>query len=138
MDLRRWTPLTFLFPGRYVDRSDRWDEFDLLAWSEADYEWTQDPWHGISDFAQRPPETVDSGRGDCEDYALVAVAWAVASDRDGVGIAFCWKPPYPWPRHVIAYDDTRVYSSGTVADENVDEWIENSEYSFAVRRPVTP
>jgi len=136
MDLQRWTPLTFLFPARYVDGDDRWGSFNLLEWSDADYEWTQDPWNGISDFAQRPGETVDSGRGDCEDYALVALAWAVANGRDRVGLAFCWELPYPWPRHVIAYDDERVYSSGHVSEKRVGEWIDDSRYEFAVRRRV--
>lgn len=136
MELRRWTPLTFLLPNRYVDHDSRWREFDLQGWSETGYEWTQDPWNGLRDFAQRPPETVDSGRGDCEDYALVAVSWAVANSRDGVGLAFCWELPYPWPRHVIAFDDERVYSSGHTVETDVDEWIDGSKYEFAVRRRI--
>jgi hypothetical protein len=137
MELRRWTPLTFLFPARYVDHGSRWEQFDLVTWSEEDYEWIQDPWNGFRDFAQRPPETVEHGRGDCEDYALVAVAWAVANDRSGVGLAFCWEVPFPWPRHVIAYDDERVYSSGSITESGVDEWIEDSKYVFEVRRQLS-
>lgn len=137
MELRRWTPLTFLFPSQYVNRDERWEEFALEEWSDAAYEWTQDPWNGVSDFAQRPAETVDSGRGDCEDYALVAVAWAVANGREGIGIAFCWELPYPWPRHVIAYDRERVYSSGHISEKSVDEWIADSKYEFAIRRRLT-
>lgn len=137
MDLRRWTPLTFLFPDRYVDRDERWGEFDLTEWSEDVYEWTEDPWHGISDFARRPGETVDMGRGDCEDYAIVAISWAVANGREGIGLAFCWDLPWPWPRHVIAYDDERVYSSGHTYEKSVDEYIDDSEYVFAVRRRVS-
>lgn len=108
-----------------------------MEWSDADYEWTQDPWNGISDFAQRPRETVESGQGDCEDYALVAVAWAAANDRGEIGLAFCWEWPYPWPRHVIAYDEERVYSSGSISFKSVDEWIKDSKYDFEVRRHVT-
>jgi hypothetical protein len=136
MVLSRWTPLTFLFPRRYVDRGDFWADFDLRTWSRETYDWDQDEWSGWRDFAAEPRETVARGHGDCEDYALVAVAWAVANDRTGVGIAFCWDPPWPIPTHVIAYDDERVYSSGRISRESVDEWIEGSTYSFAVRRPV--
>jgi len=111
--------------------------FDLLEYSDTVYEWTRDPWNGVVDFAQHPQETVDSGQGDCEDYALVAVSWAVAHGRQGIGLGFCWELPYPWPRHVIAYDDERVYSSGHVSEKNVDEWIDDSKYRFVVQRRVT-
>lgn len=136
MGLVRWTPLTFIAPSRYVDRDGYWADFDLKEWSRTAYEWTEDPWNGLIDFAQPPRTTVEEATGDCEDYALVAVAWAVAQDREGVGIAFCWESPYPWPRHVIAYDDDRVYSSGVIVDSSVSEWIDASKYAFCVRRRI--
>ncbi|MFC5135872.1 MULTISPECIES: hypothetical protein [Haloferacaceae] len=137
MNPRRWTPFTFLAPDRYVDRGERWAEFDLEEWSRSEYDWTQDPWNGFRDFARRPHECVEAGRGDCEDYALVALSWAVAHEREGVGIAFCWDLPYPWPRHVIAFDDERVYSSGDIVETSVDEWVADSKYAFSVRRHVS-
>ena len=137
MDVRRWAPLTFVAPARYVDRDDFWRSFDLESWSQSEYDWTQDDWNGYLDFTRYPRECVESGRGDCEDYAFVAISWAVAQDRDGIGLAFCWKPPYPWPRHVIAYDKERVYSSGTIHEASVDEWKADSDYRFVLRRRVT-
>ena len=71
MDLRRWTPLTFLTPRRYVDEDPFWAEFDLEAWAANRYEWNQDPWNGLLDFAKRPRDTVRAEEGDCEDFALV-------------------------------------------------------------------
>lgn len=136
MGLRRWSPLTFLFPRQYVDRDPFWSEFDLEEWSRSAYEWTQDPWNGFLDFAKRPAETVSRGRGDCEDYALVAVSWAVAHGRDGVGLAFCWELSRPWPTHVVAFDDERVYSSGSIAEKGIDEWITDSKYVFALKRRI--
>lgn len=137
MNLRRWTPLTYLLPNRYVDRDDWWETFDFESWSETEYVWTSDPWNGFVDFAQHPRDCVESGRGDCEDYALVAISWAVARGRDGIGIAFCWDLPHPWPTHVIGYDDERVYSSGTITETSADEWVAESRYDFALRRRVT-
>lgn len=134
--LQRWTPLTFLVPQRYVDRDDHWEAFDLLEWSREDYEWTQDPWNGYRDFAQPPRETLREGKGDCEDYALVAVSWAVAQGRSGIGLGFCWELPYPWPRHVIAFDDERVYSSGDVSRQSVNAWMTDSRYDYVLRRRV--
>lgn len=137
MEFRRWTPFVYLMPNRYVDRDERWTEFDLIKWSDSTYDWTEDPWNGFRDFAQRPIETVDAARGDCEDYALVAVSWAVAQGRTGIGLGFCWDRRHPWPTHVIAFDDERVYSSGEIAEKTVDEWLRDSKYVFALRRRVT-
>lgn len=138
MNVRRWTPLTFVAPDRYIDRDDWWQSFDLRTWSESEYDWTEDAWNGYLDIARHPRECVDVGEGDCEDYALVALSWAVAHDREKLGLAFCWKPPYPWPRHVIAFDEERVYSSGSIVRASVDEWVDDSRYSFALRRRVGP
>lgn len=136
MELRRWTALTFVAPGRYVDDDEFWTDFDFEGWSRSTYQWTEDPWNGFWDFARRPRETVEGGVGDCEDYALVAISWLVAQGRDEVGLAFCWEWPYPWPRHVIAFDDERVYSSGYISKKSVDEWVEDSRYAFSVSRRV--
>lgn len=137
MELRRWTPFTFLAPGRYVDVDGVGTDFDLEDWAETRYDWTEDPWNGFRDFARRPRETIAEGAGDCEDFALVAASWAIAAGRDEVGLAFCWEWPYPWPRHVIAFDAERVYSSGTITEESVDEWVRGSRYDYSVSRRIT-
>lgn len=135
--LKRWTPLTFISPSHYVDTDEFWSSFDLEDWSQSKYQWTQDSWNGLRDFAQLPRETVRMGRGDCEDYALVAISWAKANHRDRVGLAFCWEWPYPWPTHVIAFDNERVYSSGRIFTKSVREWTDDSErYGFALKRRV--
>ena len=137
MTLDRWTPFAVLWPDRYVsDDRDLWSAFDIEEWSRRGYDWVEDDWNGILDFAKRPNETLADGEGDCEDYALVAASWALANDRPGVGLAVCWEWPYPWPRHAIAYDDERVYSSGHVTEESVDEFNEREGYRFALRRPL--
>jgi hypothetical protein len=136
MNIRRWTPLTFVAPARYVDRDDWWQSFDIEEWSDSEYVWTQDEWNGFRDFAAHPRECVETGRGDCEDYALVSLSWAAANDRNGLGIGFCWDPPYPWPRHVIAFDDERVYSSGEISEESIAEWRADTRYAFVLERRV--
>ncbi len=140
MELGRWTPFTYVAPGRYVDRDaageEFWADFDLEGWAREQYDWTQDPWNGFLDFARRPRETIEDETGDCEDFALVAMSWALAQGREGVGLAFCWESPYPWPRHVIAFDDERVYSSGDIEETSVDEWVESSKYQFSLNRRI--
>lgn len=136
MEFRRWTPFTYLHPQKFIDHNDFWLEFDLEEWSRSVYEWTEDPWNGFRDFAQRPAETVSSGKGDCEDYALVAASWALAHNHKGVGLAFCWESSYPWPTHAIAFDNERIYSSGSIYKSTVERWIADSKYSFTLKRRV--
>ncbi|MFC6940107.1 hypothetical protein ACFQE8_09045 [Salinirubellus sp. GCM10025818] len=137
MRLDRWTPLAVLWPERYVSRDlDLWSAFDIEEWSRRGYDWVEDDWNGFLDLAKRPHETLADGTGDCEDYALVAASWALANDRPGVGLAVCWEWPYPWPRHAIAYDDERVYSSGRITRESVAEYTNRDGYLFSLRRPL--
>lgn len=136
MELRRWTPLTALVPQYYVDSDVDWEGFDLRDWSATSYDWSRDPWNGYRDFAKRPEETIADGAGDCEDYALVAASWALAHGRSGVGLGFCWEWPYPWPRHVIAFDETNVYSSGDITEGAVNDYLERSEYDYCLRRRI--
>lgn len=133
---RRWTPLTFLAPRRFVAELPFEDESGFRRWAHEEYEWTQDPWNGLVDVAKRPADTVAAGRGDCEDFALVAISWAVAQGRSGVGIGFCWEWTRPWPTHVIAFDDEYVYSSGAIIETSVDAWLEDSSYVYVLRRRV--
>lgn len=136
MKLRQWTPFVYARPNKYADPSAVPDGFDLVEWSDDEFEWRQDRWNGLRDLATPPAETVERGYGDCEDYALVAVSWALANDRDGVGIGFCFPSRSPVPRHVVAYDDERVYSSGQIADESPSEWLDGSRYARMLRRSV--
>lgn len=136
MDIRRWTPLTFLAPRRYLEAVPFEQESEFRTWAREQYDWTEDPWNGFLDFAARPTETVEAGRGDCEDFALVAVSWAIEQGRPGVGLGFCWESTRPWPTHVIAFDEEYVYSSGTIVEASVDGWLEGSKYSYVLRRKV--
>lgn len=136
MHVRRWTPLTFLMPGRYVDTDRDWTAFDLVEWAREDYRWLRDRWNGFLDFAQSPAVTIERNRGDCEDFALVAISWALGNDRDGVGLGWCWELRRPWPTHVIAFDEEQVYSAGSIWRTSVDEWLAESKYVFVLRRRV--
>lgn len=136
MRLRRWTPLTFLLPSRYLDTDRDWDAFDLVTWARDHYRWRQDPWNGFLDVAQTPAETIERRRGDCEDFALVAASWARGNGHKGVGLGLCWELRRPWPTHVIAYDEEFVYSSGGIWKTSVAEWRKESPYVFVLKRRV--
>ena len=129
----RWTPFVVALPRRYVGRGDRWAAFDLDGWT-AEYEWREDAWNGWVDVARKPDDTVAVETGDCEDYALVAASWALARGRTPVGLGFCFTSWLPVPRHAIAYDRDRVYSSGEMCEESVDDFLDRTEYTWAIRR----
>jgi hypothetical protein len=129
----RWTPFVVLRPRRYVGRGRQWAALDIEAWSER-YEWHEDEWNGWLDVARRPDDTVAAETGDCEDYALVAASWALARGRTPVGLGVCFDSWLPIPRHAVAYDRDRVYSSGEITAESLDEYVDRSEYTWAVRR----
>ena len=134
--LRRLSLLILLIPRQFVRTDGSLVDFDFEAWSSSEYRWDQDAWSGLHDFAQEVEETLERGHGDCEDYAVVAASWALQNGREDVGLALCWEWPYPWSRHVIAYDADRVYSSGTIFQGSVDEWVDQSRYFYALERPV--
>jgi hypothetical protein len=131
--LARWTPLVAAQPQWYVGRGDRWGAFDFEAWSDR-YEWSEDEWNGWFDVASPPDETVAAATGDCEDYALVAASWALARGRTPVGLGFCFTSRLPVPRHAVAYDRDRVYSSGDYREESLDDYLDRTEYAWALRR----
>lgn len=128
-----WTPLVFAFPRRYLD-PDAVRDLDIEAFAAA-FTWEQDAWNGLKDFAAPVRETVATGRGDCEDFALVAASWAVANERPGVGLGLCWSGPIP--AHAIAYDADRVYSSGRIHETSVAGYRAASRYDRVLRRRLT-
>jgi hypothetical protein len=130
---RRWTPWVVVAPRRYVGRGTAWGAFDFETWTDR-YEWREDEWNGWFDIAQSPEQTRTTETGDCEDYALVAASWALVRGRTPVGLAVCFTSWVPVPRHAIAYDRDRVYSSGEVREENVDDYLARTEYTWALRR----
>lgn len=139
---RRWIVLRFsvfswLNPARYIERGEKWANFDLYGWSAEDYEWVSDGPSVFADRASPPGETVASGRGDCDDYALVAASWAASVGESGVGLAICGHTRFGVPRltHMVAVDDRRVYSSGHIYETSLEEYVAASDdYTWAVPR----
>jgi hypothetical protein len=130
--LLRWTPLLFLVPGRFVQTDAFWRTVVL---DQLDHEWTRDGWRGLKDTVSDPYTTLLDGRGDCEDYAVLAASARRASGA-AVALAFCWQDR-PWPTHVVASDGDRVYSSGRIHEQSLEDWLADSRYRFAAVRPVS-
>lgn len=131
-----WTPLLYVWPRRYIDNSHTVRRLNFDRWSKG-FEWEQDGWNGLKDVAERPQVTISMQSGDCEDYALVAASWAYARQRHPVKLAFCFPEGSPIPRHVVAADKYRVYSSGEIyEDTSVEEYVEQSKYGWCLERKI--
>lgn len=132
----RHTILFFLFPKRYINRTLFMSETAFKYWSSEKFEWKQDPLWGLLDHVKRPRYLLKPPyQGDCVDYAAVSLGYIYNTDSETAGIAVCFNK-FGFPKHIIAYDDTHVYSSGVITQESVSEYIEESDYLFSVRRPV--
>jgi len=131
----RWTPLILLRPHSFVDTNDTfWGTFDLERWSSEEYEYQEDPLGGWFDHAQNPRTTIMVNKGDCEDYALVAASWALARGRM-VKLTLCFEGHSPVPKHAVAFDGKRVYSSGDIMEYNsLDEYVTESSYDWYLSR----
>lgn len=91
--VRRWTGLLYVDPERFIDPEYDWEDFDLEEWSENEYEWTSDDWYGFKDIAKPARETIETGRGDCDCYAVVAMNDRYHAGADGVGVGFLYHVP---------------------------------------------
>jgi hypothetical protein len=130
----RFSLVVFFLTHRYLDTEYDWAAFDIEAWSRTSYQWREDAWRGLHDVVQKPETTVATGRGDCDDYALVAASWATAVGRDDVGVALCGRGPRIL--HMVAFDADRTYSSGDIYDTGPGAYLDRSEYTWIYTRLV--
>ena len=125
----RFSVLAWVFPGRFIENRERWRDFDLESWSAESYEWVSDGPGLWRDRVRYPSDTVSGGKGDCDDYAVVAASWARSNGRSRVGLAVCGHTVAGFlvPTHMVAVDSRRVYSSGEMYDLSPLEYVEMKE-----------
>lgn len=119
MSWRNFTAFVYFSPDRYIIENTTFGNIDIDAFSRR-FEYKPDQLAGIADFATSPWETWATGEGDCEDYALFIASCLLSRDADNVGLGFCYNV-WPPQGHVVAFDDTRVYSSGAIYSETFRE-----------------
>lgn len=131
----KWTPLLLVKPRSFVTENEYWRYFDIEEWSEEDYEYVEDPYGGIGDYAKEPYKTEVDG-GDCEDYAVLVASWALSNGLDAE-LALCFKWWSPVPKHAVCRADSNVYSTGDIySDVTINEYIEESEYDWYLSRTL--
>ncbi|WP_435124977.1 hypothetical protein [Halobaculum sp. D14] len=125
----RLAPAFLTAPSSFIDRSVDWGSFDFLRWSTETYEYDPDDWNGLKNTVRPVEQVIRSGRGDCEDYALVALSWLHATvDAGDVGLAVLYTREVPPTGHVIAFGPERTFSSGVVCDGTLEQYLRGSRY----------
>lgn len=131
----RLTPFVILWPHRYLGDEEFFEDFNFLEWND-EYKWEQDAWSGYRDVAKRPQRTVNTARGDCEDYALVAASWLRANDRPAT-LVVLWRQGSFLGDHVVCYSENTVYSSGEIHwGTSLEKYVEDSEYVRYITREI--
>jgi len=126
--------LIFVDPPSFID-IDSVKHIDLQSWSDR-FSWREDPWNGLRDTAQPVPKTLQSGEGDCEDYAFVAASKRIEEGCTDVSLGLRLDPT---PAHVVVHDGDRIYSSGVISEEpDRDQYARESRYSHILWRNVSP
>lgn len=111
-NVRQWSGILYLDPERFIDTEYDWEDFDLEEWSENEYRWESDDWYGFKDVAKPARETIETGRGDCDCYAVVAMNDRYHAEADTVGVGFLY--------HVPERPDTDLPGLGRVKDRLTD------------------
>lgn len=111
--LTRHTLRLLAQPGYFIE--DGWGDLNIHAWREG-FTWRRDPLKGALDHVSPIETTVETQRGDCDDFAVVAASWLHAQDRPVyLGIS----TQRFIPRHVFVVDgDGRVYEGTGRLDPN--------------------
>lgn len=126
-----------LRPQRYLETDRDWSDFDFDVWSYKTYDWEQDDWNGLKDTVQTVTLTIETGAGDCDDYALVAASYLKSETNHDCEIVALYSKFFR-RGHLIVYDisDETVYSSGSIFDKTLDEYVARSAYHWTINRKI--
>lgn len=129
--LRRRSLKLLLRPTEFVEPEKIPDGFNLDEWRQ-DFFWVEE--RKIS--AVKPISmTLEEMRGDCEDFAAVAVASMKKNNFDTVSYGFFWREGQLLPTHVTANgvqnEEPVVYSNGQKWLMGPEEWKDETGYARA-------
>ena len=102
---------------------------DLLA---MDFEYEPDPFMRLIDVARKPSTTLDRNSGDCMDWVRLCYSVLQHEGRDPDIYLFI-TPRWP-PLHAIVYDGEYVYSNGNVLEMTPEEYKEQTDRRWMIRR----
>jgi len=135
--LRRRSMKLLLRPGEFVETDKIPDGFDLDEWRQ-DFFWIAE--RKIS--AVKPiPMTLEQKRGDCEDFAAVAVNSMLKDEFENVSFDYYWREGNVLPVHVTASGtkdgQTVLYSNGDKWLFGPERWAKETGYARSWVRTVS-
>lgn len=133
MVLRIPTVLFLLRPEKHLEPVP--EDFNIEMFNGMAYEWEPDPAFGLWDTAQTPTETIEKGTGDCDDYARLVASYLYYQTSLPVEIYALGRVGWP-PGHIIVSDGVRIFSSGEITRESVEEFKERKGYTASFRSKV--
>jgi transglutaminase-like putative cysteine protease len=137
MILHRQTIFIWIAPWWFVETDPEFAVVDLARWGEEKYDWTQDPLGGAIDTVRYPRDVLETGDGDCEDYAVFAASVLASRGVEDLAFVSCTKG---WiPDHTVLYADGNVYSNGTIYKNTTpDQFADIEGFDHTIVRPFSP
>jgi hypothetical protein len=121
--MRYPTVLLFLIPS-IVLRIDRdWSDFDPITF-DTTFRWKQDPLGGFLDIVRPVRNTIQTRRGDCDDYAAVMASYFLAETDEPVRLLLLRRD---FTLHVAVEASGTIYASD-MSYLNTDSYLRKTEY----------
>lgn len=133
------TYLALAFPSLRLD-VEYAKTLDFHPWRWSEYDWSQDAFNGYADVVQPVKQTVETGTGDCDDFAFVAASWGLAQGKDvAIGIVGIRRYGIPLMQHIVTeFDGTVIYSNGEQIYGSIEDYVEShEEYTWSRRRNIS-
>ena len=136
--------LFIVSPRRYLvntNMSIHW----LAVFYYEHFDYRRDPFFGLYDIARHPADVVETGEGDCVDFARLAasIVYHMTPRPLALYVAVNISIHHPirsirTPFHVMVYDGTYTYSTrGGVTEESLVEYSRRTERTLMVRRRIS-
>lgn len=137
LPITRHSALLYAAPRWFIEGGE-WDRFDYHEWAADVFEWERDPGGLWRDRASYPSDTITTGRGDCDDYAVVALNYLWHTTERPLAVAITTRRVGGiMPQHVLVFDGERTHDSRYgVREWSLDAFLADSDDVHLLRRRV--
>jgi hypothetical protein len=117
------TVVLFLFPSIVLKPNVDWSTFDPITF-DTTFRWKQDPLGGFLDIVRPIRKTIETRRGDCDDYAAVMASYFLAETDEPVKLLVLRRD---FTFHVAVEANGTIYASD-MSYLNTDSYLRKTEY----------